>query len=31
MSVIPYLAAFWCGVFFGMFVMCMISLAKKGE
>ena len=31
MDVIPYIAAFGCGIVFGVFVMCALYLAKKGE
>ena len=31
MAVIPYIAAFGCGVFFGVLIMCALYLSKKGE
>ena len=31
MDVIPYIAAFGSGIVFGVFVMCALYLAKKGE
>ncbi len=30
-DVIPYIAAFGSGLVFGVFVMCMVCMAKKGE